>query len=256
MAERLQRRPFSAERHLAGRQDQIPERHGPIPAEIGESIAALRAQVDGVQSKLDSLARDLREVADQPSAPAASTAGETDEALYLRREIARMAKVLGQAKLEIAQIRHPMSDDDRVQAASNELDAIVVATETATNNILEASEEINQLCTGLVDLGSGDPMVAEVAGMITSQVIRVMEACNFQDITGQRITKVVTTLQVIEDRIKAIIDIIGKDAFTELPLPDTANAETADPDDESHLLSGPQATGEGVSQAEIDALFD
>ncbi len=254
MAETMQRRPFSAERHLPGRQAPAPEWQGPTPADIGQSIAALRAQVDGVQQKLDSLARDLKEVADQPGAPAANPIGEGDEALYLRGEIARMAKVLGQAKMEIAQIRHPMSEDDRVQAASNELDAIVLATETATNTILEASEEINQLCTGLIDLGSGDPVVTEVAGMITSQVIRVMEACNFQDITGQRITKVVTTLQVIEDRIKAIIDIIGKDAFTELPLP--PQGTEVDPDDESHLLSGPQASGEGVSQDEIDALFD
>ena len=252
MAETMQRRPFTAERHLAGRQAPAPEAHGPMAAEIGQSIAALRAQVAGVQDKLESLARDLKDAGDQPApAEAARDAGDAGEARYLRCEIARMVKVLGQAKIEIAQIRHPMSDDDRVKAASGELDAIVLATETATNTILEASEEINQLCTGLVDLGSGDPVVAEVTGMITSQVIRVMEACNFQDITGQRITKVVTTLQVIEDRIKAIIDIIGKDTFTELPLP-----ETADPDDESHLMAGPQATGEGVSQAEIDALFD
>ena len=253
MAERIQHRPFSAERHLAGRQGQHLERHEPISAEIGESIAALRSQVDGVQDKLDRLAMTLAADPDQADAPAESPVGEQHESLYLRGEIARMAKVLGQAKMEIAQIRHPMSDDDRVKAASNELDAIVLATETATNTILEASEEINQLCNGLTALGACDPVVAEVAGMITSEVIRVMEACNFQDITGQRITKVVTTLQVIEDRIKAIIDIIGKEAFTELPVPEGAELE---PDDESHLLAGPQATGEGVSQDEIDALFD
>ena len=252
MAERLQRRPFSAERHLAGYQGGSSEWHSPMSAEINDSIAALRTQVDGVQDKLDSLTRSLDAMTGQSPA-ATAAADEPDEALYLRGEIARMAKVLGQAKMEIAQIRHPMSDDDRVQAASSELDAIVLATETATNTILEASEEINQLCTGLTDLGNCDPVVVEVAAMITSQVIRVMEACNFQDITGQRITKVVTTLQVIEDRIKAIIDIIGKDAFTELPLP---AGSVPDADDESHLLSGPQATGEGVSQAEIDALFD
>ena len=251
MAERLQRRPFSAERHLAGYQGGSSEWHGPMPAEINDSIAALRAQVDGVQDKLDSLTKGLDAIAGQP--PETTTTAEPEESLYLRGEIARMAKVLGQAKMEIAQIRHPMSDDDRVQAASNELDAIVLATETATNTILEASEEINQLCTGMTDLGACDPVVAEVAAMITGQVIRVMEACNFQDITGQRITKVVTTLQVIEDRVKAIIDIIGKDAFTELPLP---AGSAPDADDESHLLAGPQATGEGVSQAEIDALFD
>ena len=254
MASTLQRRPFSAERQRALQQGDIGEERGHLSAEVAGSIEALRRQIDGLQDKLDDLSRDLKAAAEPPTPPAeeaAETAEESDEALFLRIEIARMAKVLGQAKLEIAQIRHPMSDDDRVKAASSELDAIVLATETATNTILEASEEINQLCTGLVDLGSDDPVVTEVAGLITSQVIRVMEACNFQDITGQRITKVVTTLQVIEDRIKAIIDIIGKDAFTELPLP-----EQKDADDESHLLAGPQATGEGVSQADIDALFD
>ena len=83
----------------------------------------------------------------------------------------------------------------------------------------------------------------------SAAVTRIYEACSFQDITGQRITKVVRTLKSIEDRIAAIVATFADRA------PGTEDAPRAPPQDRPSLLNGPQLPGNGVDQAEIDRLL-
>ena len=40
-------------------------------------------------------------------------------------------------------------------------------------------------------------------------MISIFEACNFQDLTGQRINKVMTTMKFIEHHINTMMDIWG-----------------------------------------------
>ena len=42
---------------------------------------------------------------------------------------------------------------------------------------------------------------------ITNNGADVFEACSFQDITGQRITKVVKSVTYVEDRVNALISV-------------------------------------------------
>jgi len=79
----------------------------------------------------------------------------------------------------------------------------------------------------------------------------IFEHSNFQDITGQRITKVVNTLKFVEERVDKMIDIWGREAFMEL-IDDDGGAV----DEDGRLLNGPQQEGAGISQDEIDKLFD
>ena len=78
----------------------------------------------------------------------------------------------------------------------------------------------------------------------------MFEACNFQDITGQRISKVVKTLQFIEERVNKMIEIWGEEGFTDV------KQDQEERDAEAALLNGPQLANQGVSQADIDKLFD
>ena len=79
----------------------------------------------------------------------------------------------------------------------------------------------------------------------------MFEACSFQDITGQRVTKVVKLVTYIEDRVNALIDIWVKSALDEVEVtPDREKTE------DEKLLQGPQLNDEGISQSEIDKLFD
>jgi len=83
---------------------------------------------------------------------------------------------------------------------------------------------------------------------------QIMLACGFQDLTGQRINKVVSTLAFVEERVHNMISIWGEDAFSDLPVSD--KDDTEEKPEDSELLNGPQLQGEGISQDDIDKLFD
>ena len=114
----------------------------------------------------------------------------------------------------------------------------------ATNEILDCVETVEKVAAALA------PEQAEALRQATT---RIYEACSFQDITGQRVTKVVATLKSIDARVHAIIATFG-DAGGQ-PQRRSAN-DTAAPEGDTRLLNGPQLPGNGVDQASIDALFD
>jgi len=173
-----------------------------------------------------------------------------NEIKLLKNEIRAMSLAIQHTKTEIAALRPPNTADDRLMVVTQELDAIVTATERATNTILESAEKIDGLAEQVQSVGA-DTTSKQLAGDIRDTVITVFEACNFQDITGQRISKVVRTLQFIEDRINKMIEIWGPDTFEE------AHQHTQQElDEEAALLNGPQLANQGVSQADIDKLFD
>lgn len=219
--------------------------------EILDAISALREEVADLKTQVE-----MNSTHDNSAIKTASTLinQEPDMDLELRLEVAQMVRTIAKAKSELAQIKHPGADDDHFGDASSELDAIVMATESATNNILEATETIEKDLTQIAALAHDDQDIVTLSDKIAAQTTSIMEACNFQDITGQRITKVVTTMQFIEEKIRTMIDIWGFEAFSELPVPITEKSDEDDPD--ADLLGGPQMEGQGISQAEIDALFD
>ena len=92
-----------------------------------------------------------------------------------------------------------------------------------------------------------------LAGDIQDQVVEIFESCNFQDLTGQRITKVVGTMRFIEDRIIRMMDIWGGiESFQGVEVVDELHREG-----DAALLNGPALEGQAdvASQDDIDALF-
>jgi chemotaxis protein CheZ len=89
---------------------------------------------------------------------------------------------------------------------------------------------------------------------IQEKVISIFEACNFQDLTGQRISKVMATMKFIEHHIMAMMEIWGGVDAIKAHAP--AIIDTREGDD--RLLNGPKTDGDvgHVSQDDIDALFD
>ena len=173
-----------------------------------------------------------------------------EESLAARIEIAQMVRMIGRAKIEIASIKHPSEHDDRMQLAASELDAIVVATEASTEDVLGASEQIEIHVRKITGLHPDDEELGTLGEQIANEIIKIFEACNFQDITGQRTNKVIKTIRFIEEKILALINIWGVDAFLDLPV----HNQSAEGDDA--LLNGPQRENEGITQDEINALFD
>lgn len=127
---------------------------------------------------------------------------------------------------------------------ANELLAITDGTEQATQKILAAAEEIDQLANNLSAALKGK-IEQGLAQDIQDLVVRIFEACNFQDLNGQRVDKVMTTLKFIEDHITSVLDEIK-------------TMSTLTSGDGAQYLHGPRLehdTGH-VSQLDIDAIFD
>jgi chemotaxis protein CheZ len=158
----------------------------------------------------------------------------------LLAEVEQIGRTIAAAKQEIASLKVEDINRAFIPSATDELDAIVEATAQATNEILDCCETFETVAG---ELGG------EMGEALQTAVTRIYEACSFQDITGQRITKVVRTLKSIEERIAVIVATFSdRAAGAELP------AQVAT-DGESALLNGPQLPGNGVDQAEIDRLL-
>ena len=158
-------------------------------------------------------------------------------------ELSGIAGEISRMKREIAQLRANDMTGNRIPGAGRELDAIVEATEEATHAIMEAAEEIMG-----ADAGDAEAYQALVSG----KMVEIFEACTFQDITGQRISKVVETLNYIDQRVSSFIDQLRIDEDF-----DAAPEETdADKRKRDQILHGPQHDGEGVSQDDIDNLLE
>lgn len=254
------RKEFSVERLMKKQRAALTGTPGddeldlPIGGSIGDGAAILEA----ITALREEVAELKQGVGHGTPGGSATVDQDVDEmAKDVRVEIAQMVRVIAKTKQEIAQIKHPFAtdSDDQLGRAHSELDEIVMATEQATQTILEATEKMESSMSGIAAMAEDDQEMLEAIDGLNDQITNILEACNFQDITGQRITKVVKTVRFIEDRILAMIAIWGAQAFEDLPVNTEEGEEGAEPGDEA-LLQGPQLGNEGITQAEIDALFD
>ncbi len=176
-------------------------------------------------------------------------AGQTD-AEALKRELVGLFHYLQRVRQEIAAVYRPADGDHQFDSMADQLDAIVGATEEATNTIMEAMENNDEILARLRE-GITDPDHLACLDKIAENGMAVFEACAFQDITGQRVTKVVKSITYVEERINALIGIWGKDELEKVDVK-PEREKTAD----EKLMHGPQLPGQGISQDEIDKLFD
>jgi chemotaxis protein CheZ len=160
----------------------------------------------------------------------------------LLSEVEQIGRTIAAAKQEIASLQVEDINGTFIPSATDELDAIVEATARATNEILDACETFESVSSAIG---------GEMADKLQDATTRIYEACSFQDITGQRITKIVTTLKTIEDRISAIVNTFSD----RLPGEVRQKPPAPEPTGEAALLNGPQLPGNGVDQAEIDRLL-
>jgi chemotaxis regulatin CheY-phosphate phosphatase CheZ len=210
-----------------------------------------RARVVAI-TEVRKLAREIKDgmhKAAPAETEAAAGAGGRDEAhiRILREELHEMSAYIHQTRREIAALRPTDTGANRIMEATGELEGIVSATERATSDILNGVERIQALALTLPTCGDIKPVAQE----IQAQVTEVLTACSFQDITGQRTTKVVNTLRYIEQRVNSMLEIWGVEGSAQSAAP----AESDDQRPDAHLLHGPASDG-GPSQADVDALFE
>jgi chemotaxis protein CheZ len=155
-------------------------------------------------------------------------------------EVEALGRTIAAAKVEIAALKVDDIRDRDIPFATDELDAIVEHTAVATNAILESCEMLDEVAAAV----SGD-----AAARLQDAVTKIYEACSFQDITGQRITKVVTTLKAIEAKVAQIITAFG--VKHEPSEPREVSSDSAP----IELLNGPQLPSNAMDQSDIDKLL-
>lgn len=165
--------------------------------------------------------------------------GEHEKSIY--SEIVDIQQKIEKVKQELAE----KMPNGVVPEATQELDAVMKATEDATNKILDSAERIRE-----VTITMDDKIVAKKC--IEDEVVKIFEACNFQDITGQRIKKVTSTLQYIENSVGNIIKTFEIENEVATPKKKKSLEEITDKD----LMNGPQLDAETPSQDDVDKLFD
>ncbi len=165
----------------------------------------------------------------------------------LEREIEKIALYISEAKFEIAAItltEDKTGNEKNIAHATLQLNEVVRHTEEATNAIMDKADAIMAIAGGLTD--------ADASAKLGEHAVGILESCSFQDITGQRIKKVLNTLEQIEFRIARLVKLFGGHLPENMDVDDIDNGNRRADED---LMNGPQLSGAKPSQDDIDKLF-
>ena len=211
-------RPFRVELNAAQQND------GALTADVGRILA------------------ELAQARERPDAHVDATA-----AIAMWSGVSDIQDRLDRMKADIAELHAKGFVGGDSSRATSELRAVVDSTETATDAILAAAESIDGIAQRALDRPDED--ARSDAREIADRVTEIYEACNFQDIAGQRVSKVVASLQFIEERIATMVEVWQ----TLDPRFDPALR----PGKEPNLLNGPALKGDPdvVTQDDVDAMF-
>ncbi|MCB2108702.1 MAG: protein phosphatase CheZ [Rhodobacteraceae bacterium] len=173
-----------------------------------------------------------------------------DRGLYL--QLQRLSEFINKTKAEIQALKPSVMKTDFLPKATDQLDAIVEATAAASHRIMDSADVIMELAGRMNPEDSQKAMAAATS---------IFEACTFQDITGQRVTKVVETLKTIEshiDRMIAAFDETADGAAQVAAGVESGEAEKPEgekKEGKSSTLDGPALPSHAPSQADIDAIL-
>ncbi len=155
-------------------------------------------------------------------------------------ELRDLLLVIEETRNEVSSARPSDIKGKHIPGATDELDAIISATSDATSTIMDSCEVIQEKAG---NVGGED------ADVIVEEVMKIFEACSFQDITGQRVTKVVQTFRDIEEKIDKLVSVLGISATA------ASEEEEDDREGDERLLNGPQLASEALLQDDIDKLL-
>ena len=175
----------------------------------------------------------------------------SQEAARLKKELVLLFGHMNRVRRELATLQ---GNDETFASMADTLDAIVGNTESASNTILECMEAIEEMVGEL--RAKNDPETTAVCERITDRCNQVFEACSFQDLTGQRITRVVRELKFIEERVGAMVRMWGRDELAKVIDEVKKEKEAAAPaQGDGALLHGPQRASVAINQEDVDKLF-
>jgi chemotaxis protein CheZ len=227
----------------------------PMHREIMAELRAIRVQMAnaGKSTAMTTLEGSTEREMAEAQALLETYRAQIEQCEKLKVELDLIHDAINRTKREIAVLHGKSFDGQEMAKVNGELGAVVGGTEQATQQILEAAESIDQAASALAKVNSADQQQI-LSEEIQERIVSIYEACTFQDLTGQRITKVMATMRFIEQHINAMMEIWGGvDAIKAHAPPIVDNREG-----DARLLNGPKLDGDvgHASQDDIDALFD
>jgi chemotaxis protein CheZ len=228
---------------------------GPMHHEIMTELRAIRAQMAGAgrSAAAETIDASVSRETAEAHALLETYRAQIEQCEKLKVELDLIHDAISRTKREIAVLHGKSFNGEEMAKVNGELGAVVGGTEEATQQILEAAEAIDQGVTALIKVNSPDQHKL-LCEEIQERVVSIFEACNFQDLTGQRISKVMTTMKFIENHITVMMDIWGGVDAIKAHAPAIVDTREGD----AKLLNGPKTEGDvgHASQDDIDALFD
>ena len=176
---------------------------GPMHREIMAELRSIRAQMAaglGRPAVIESAEAQVAHEAAEAHTLLETYRAQIEQCAKLKVELDLIHDAINRTKREIATLHGKSFDGGEMAKVNGELGAVVGGTEQATQQILEATEAIDQAASALSKNTSADQQKL-LSEEIQERVISIFEACNFQDLTGQRISKVMTTMKFIESHI-------------------------------------------------------
>ncbi len=202
----------------------------------------IREAADSLTSKDDISLVDILSLAEASIHSMKTFIDSLDSKVY--EEFRGIAEYIQNTKLEIGNLQANDLTSNHIPGAGDELNLVVSSTEEATTKIMECAESV-------LDADSSDPKAYKE--LVEARMMDIFEACSFQDLTGQRISKVVETLEHIETRVGRFAAAIGA-GDNDAPANEKEAKRKKRKKDQ--ILNGPAKDGEGVSQDDIDALLN
>jgi chemotaxis protein CheZ len=227
---------------------------GPMHREIMDELRAIRTQMAAPSRRI---AETMEEAAGRQLAEAKALLdtyrAQIEQCEKLKVELDLIHDAISRTKREIAVLHGKSFNGEEMAKVNGELGAVVGGTEQATQQILEAAEAIDQAASALSKNISPEQLKI-LSEEIQERVVSIFEACNFQDLTGQRISKVMATMKFIEQHIYEMMNIWGGVDAIKAHAPPIVDTREGD----AKLLNGPKLDGDvgHASQDDIDALFD
>lgn len=173
---------------------------------------------------------------------------ENLDAKRLTDNLEALFSYVQRVRTEIAALNQSGDGEDKFATMGQQLDGVLEATKDASDSIMDAIEKNNEAVAKLKESIEDDEL-KELLDTIEDSNNAVFEACAFQDITGQRVTKIAKSVGYVEERVTALREIWGDQEL------DKVEIEVVDLTDDEKLLNGPQAKADAISQDEIDKLF-
>jgi len=206
-----------------------------VAARVRESLSTLRAS-----DLKDAQVMEVLKLAQQLTDTMQLFFSSLDRSIC--EEFRYIADYISRTREEISKLRPNDIKSSRIPTAGAELEAVVTDTEKATENIMQSAESV---------LGAEPTDLAEYKAQVDEAMMKIIEACSFQDLAGQRVSKVVNSLRHVESRVARFAQTMG---VADADMTEEERAEHARR--QEVLTHGPALEGPETAQDQIDALFD